>query len=148
MQEQIKAELKKAMVEKNMERLGVIRMISAAFTNELVTLGRMPTDILSDEESTKVLKREAKKRKEMIDQYTEAGRPELAEEESFEMNILNEFLPAQMSREEIFSKISEKLATYPVDVTKKGQFIGSMLKELGDTADGSIVKEIIDELVK
>ena len=148
MQEQIKAELKKAMVEKNMERLGVIRMISAAFTNELVTLGRMPTDILSDEESTKVLKREAKKRKEMIDQYTEAGRPELAEEESFEMNILNEFLPAQMSREEIFSKISEKLATDPVDATKKGQFVGIMLKELGDTADGSIVKEIIDELVK
>lgn len=148
MQEQIKAELKKAMVEKNMERLGVIRMISAAFTNELVTLGRMPTDTLSDEESTKVLKREAKKRKEMIDQYTEAGRPELAEEESFEMNILNEFLPTQMSREEIFNKISEKLATDPVDATKKGQFIGSMLKELGDTADGSIVKEIIDELVK
>ena len=148
MQEQIKAELKKAMVEKNMERLGVIRMISAAFTNELVTLGRMPTDTLSDEESTKVLKREAKKRKEMIDQYTEAGRPELAEEESFEMNILNEFLPAQMSREEIFSKISEKLATDPVDATKKGQFVGIMLKELGDTADGSIVKEIIDELVK
>lgn len=148
MQEQIKAELKKAMMEKNMDRLNVLRMISAAFTNELVTLGRMPTDALSDEEVMKVLKREVKKRKDSIEQYTNAGRPELAEEEVAEANVIEEFLPAQMSREEIFAKISEKIAAESVDPAKKGQFIGMMMKELGDTADGTLVKEIIDELVK
>ncbi len=148
MQEQIKAELKKAMMEKNMERLGVIRMLSAAFTNELVTMGKPPTDPLDDEDVLKVLKREAKKRKDSIEQYTSAGRPELAEDEMKEMKIIEEFLPAQMSREEVEMKIQEKLASEPVDPTKKGQFIGAMMRELGSNADGGMVKEIIDELVK
>lgn len=153
MQEQIKAELKKAMMEKNAERLSVIRMISAAFTNEMVSEARIssgkPSDEpLTDEEALKVLKREAKKRKDSIDQYTNAGRPELAEDEMKELTIIEEFLPAQMTREEIMKRVSEKLAAEPIDPTKKGQFIGVMLKELGNTADGGIVKEVIDELVK
>lgn len=153
MQEQIKAELKKAMMEKNMEKLGVLRMISAAFTNEMVSeariaSGKTSTDPLSDEEVLKVLKREAKKRKDSIDQYTNAGRPELAEDEMKEMKIIEEFLPAQMSREEIVKKVSEKLAVEAIDPSKKGQFVGTMMKELGSNVDGALVKEVIDELVK
>jgi len=148
MQEKIKAELKKAMMEKNMERVNVLRMISAAFTNELVNLGRVPTDTLSDEEVMKVLKREVKKRKDSIDQYTNAGRPELAEDEKAEMVIIEEFLPAQMTKEEIVQRITAKLSNETIDPAKKGQFVGMMMKELGDTADGMTVKEVIDELVK
>ena len=153
MQEQIKAELKKAMMEKNTERLGVIRMLSAAFTNEMVSEARISSgkasdEPLTDDEVLKVLKREAKKRKDSIDQYTNAGRPELAEDEMKEMVIIEEFLPAQMTREEIMKRVSEKLAAEPIDPTKKGQFVGVMLKELGNTADGGVVKEVIDELVK
>lgn len=153
MQEQIKAQLKQAMMEKNMDRVNLLRMISAAFTNEMVSeariaSGKTSTDPLSDEEVMKVLKRELKKRKDSIEQYTNAGRPELAEEEMAETKIIEEFLPEQMSKEEITKRISEKLSTEPIDPTKKGQFIGTMLKELGDTADGNLVKEVIDELVK
>jgi len=148
MQENIKAEIKKAMIAKDMDRLGVLRMLSAAFTNELVSMGKMPTDLLTDDEAMKVIKREVKKRKDSIDQFTTAGRPELAESETAEMVVLEEFLPAQMSREEIAAKISAKLAESPIDPTKKGQFVGTMLKELGSNADGSLVKEVIDELVK
>ncbi len=53
-----------------------------------------------------------------------------------------------MSKEEILAKVSAKLATDPIDSSKKGQFVGLMLKELGDSADGALVKEAIDELVK
>ena len=153
MQEQIKAELKKAMLEKNMERVGVLRMISAAFTNEMVSEARIASGKasdtpLTDEEVVKVLKREAKKRKDSIEQYTNAGRPELAESEIEEVKIIEEFLPAQMSREEIVKRVSEKLAAEPIEAANKGKFVGVMLRELGDTADGSVVKEVIDELVK
>lgn len=148
MQEQIKSELKKSMMEKNMERVNVIRMLVASFTNELVSLGRVPTDTLSDEEVLKVLKREVKKRKDSIDQYTNAGRPELAEDEKSEMNIINEFLPEMMSKEEITKRISERLANETIDPAKKGQFMGVMIKELGDIADGALVKEIVDGLIK
>lgn len=153
MQENIKAEIKKAMIAKNMERLGVLRMLSAAFTNEMVSesrisTGKKPDEFLTDEEAVKIIKKEVKKRKDSIEQYTNAGRPELAEEEMSEMKVLEEFLPAQMTREEIFKKVSEKLAIEPVDPAKKGQFIGMMLKELGSNADGMLVKEIVDDLVK
>jgi uncharacterized protein YqeY len=153
MQEQIKAELKKAMMEKNADRLSVLRMLSAAFTNEMVSEARISSgkasdEPLTDEEVLKVLKREAKKRKDSIDQYTNAGRPELAEDEMSEMKIIEEFLPPQMSREEIVKKVSERLAKEAIDPTKKGQFIGSMMKELGNNVDGAIVKEVIDELLK
>lgn len=148
MQEKLKAELKQAMMAKNMERVSVLRMLSAAITNELVYLQKLPTDTLEDAEVLKVLKRELKKRKDAIEQFTTAGRPELAEGEMMEAEIIEEFLPVQMSKEEIVAKVSTKLEAEPVDATKKGQFIGVMLKELGDSADGSLVKEVIDELVK
>jgi uncharacterized protein YqeY len=153
MQETIKAELKKAMMEKNTERVGVLRMLSAAFTNEMVSEARIASGKssdtpLTDEEVMKVLKREVKKRKDSIDQYTNAGRPELAEDEKAEMVIIEEFLPAQMTKEEIVQRITAKLSNETIDPAKKGQFVGMMIKELGDTADGMTIKEVIDELVK
>ena len=51
-----------------------------------------------------------------------------------------------MTEEEVESKIKAKLAVSPLDPTKKGQFIGMMCKELGDTADGALVKQVIDRL--
>ncbi|MEN9880926.1 MAG: hypothetical protein RLZZ308_109 [Candidatus Parcubacteria bacterium] len=146
MQETIKAEIKAAMIAKDSVRLGTLRMISAAFTNELVTQGRPPTDPLSQEDCMKVIKRLAKQRKDSIDQFTSGGRPELAADEQAELVVIEGFLPAQMPESEIEEKIKAKLAESPFDPAKKGQFIGMMCKELGDTADGAVVKAVIDKL--
>lgn len=146
MQEKIKAEIKPAMIAKDAVRLGTLRMIIAAFTNELVTQGHPPTDPLSDEDCMKVLKRLAKQRKDSIDQFTQGGRPELAADEQAELAIIESFLPAQMSEADIEAKVAAKLAASPFDPAKKGQFIGMMCKELGDTADGATVKAVIDRL--
>lgn len=146
MQEQIKSSLKPAMIAKDQVRVGTIRMIMAAFTNELVTQGHPPTDPLSDEDCMKVIKRLSKQRKDSIEQYTTAGRPELADDEKAELAIIEEFLPAQMTEGEIETRVSAKLAESPLDPTKKGQFIGTMMKELGETADGAMVKAIIERL--
>lgn len=146
MQEQIKSALKPAMIAKDSVRVGTIRMIMAAFTNELVTQGHPPTDPLSDADCMKVIKRLAKQRKDSIEQYISGGRPELAEDEKAELAVIEEFLPAQMSEADIEVKIKAKLAESPLDPTKKGQFVGTMMKELGDTADGAIVKAVIDRL--
>lgn len=146
MQEQIKSALKPAMIAKDSVRVGTIRLIMAAFTNELVTQGHPPTDPLSDADCIKVIKRLSKQRKDSIEQYTAAGRPELADDERAELNVIEEFLPAQMSEADIEAKVAAKLAESPLDPTKKGQFVGTMMKELGDTADGAIVKAVIDRL--
>jgi uncharacterized protein len=146
MQEKIKAEIKPAMLAKDTVRLGTLRLILAAFTNELVTQGHPPTDPLSDEDCMKVIKRLAKQRKDSIEQFISGGRPELADDERAELAVIEGFLPAQMSEADIEAKVKAKLAEYPIDPTKRGQFIGTMLKELGDTADGATVKTIIEKL--
>ena len=146
MQEQIKAGIKSAMIAKDTVRLGTLRLLSAAFTNELVTQGRPPTEPLSDEDCMKVIKRLAKQRKDSIEQFIAGGRPELADDEKAELAVIEEFLPAQMSEAEIESKVAAKLAESPLDPTKKGQFVGMMMKELGANADGALVKSVIDRL--
>ncbi len=146
MQETIKAALKPAMIAKDAVRVGTLRMIMSAFTNELVTQGHPPTDPLSDADCIKVIKKLSKQRKDSIDQFIAGGRPELAEDEKNELAILEEFLPAAMSEADIETRVAVKLAESPLDPTKKGQFVGMMMKELGDTADGATVKAIIDRL--
>ncbi len=146
MQEQIKAAIKPAMIAKDTVRLGTLRMLLAAFTNELVTQGHPPTDPLSDADCMKVIKRLAKQRKDSIEQFVTGGREDLAEDEKAELAIIEELLPAQMTEEEIETRVKAKLAESPLDLTKKGQFVGTMMKELGDTADGAAVKTVIDRL--
>lgn len=146
MQETIKSALKPAMIAKDAVRVGTLRMIMAAFTNELVTQGHPPTDPLSDADCIKVIKKLSKQRKDSIDQYIAGGRPELADDEKLELAVLEEFLPAAMSEADIEARIAAKLAESPLDPTKKGQFVGQMMKELGDTADGATVKVVIDRL--
>ncbi len=147
MQETIKAAIKPAMLAKDTVRLGTLRMLVAAFTNELVTQGRPPTDPLSDEDCMKVIKRLAKQRKDSIDQFIAGGRPELAEDEKEELAIIEEFLPAQMSEADIEIKVKEKLAESPITGDMKGKFVGMMMKEFGGNADGTLVKQVIDRLV-
>lgn len=146
MQETIKGALKPAMIAKDTVRVGTLRMIMAAFTNELVTQGHPPTNPLSDADCLKVMKRLAKQRKDSIEQYIAGGRPELAEDEKAELTVIEEFLPQAMSEAEIESHVTKKLAEFPLDPTKKGQFIGVMMKELGETADGAIVKSVVERL--
>ncbi len=147
MQEKIKSEMKAAMIAKDPVRLGTLRMLSAAFTNELVSQGRPPQEVLSEEDCLKVVKRLAKQRKDSMEQFIAGGRPELADDERNELTIIEEFLPVQMTEAEIEEKIKAKLAESPVDPAKKGMFMGTMMKELGPNADGAVVKAVIDRLV-
>lgn len=143
----ITEQIKDAMRAKDTVRLTVLRGISAAFTNELVNLGKKQEGTLTDDEALTVIMREAKKRKDSIEQFTAAGRPELAESEQAELVILEEFLPAQMSREEIEVAVKAKKDELGItDPAQKGQFIGAVMKDLKGKADGKIVQEIANGL--
>lgn len=143
----IKDGIKDAMRAKDQVKLTVLRGLSAAFTNEAVTLGRKPDSELSDDEALTVIMRESKKRKDSIEQFTAGGRPELAESEQAELVILQAFLPAQMSREEIEAAVTAKKAELGIsDASQKGMFIGAVMKDLKGKADGNIVKEVVDAM--
>lgn len=145
--ENIKEGIKSAMKAKDETRLLVMRGISTAFTNELVATKRKPTDMLSDEEAIAVITRLSKQRKESIDQFNKGGRPELAESESKELGILQEFLPAMMLMEEVQKIAEAKKAELGItDPTKKGMLMAALMKDLKGKADGGDVKTAVDLL--
>lgn len=145
--EQIKNGIKEAMMAKDKVRLEVMRGLSTAFMNESVSKGKTPQDMLSNEEALVVITRMAKQRRDSIEQFKTGGRMDLVEEESAQLKILEEFLPALMSRDEIeiFAK-NKKLELGIGDGTKKGILMATLMKDLKGKADGSLVKEVVDSL--
>lgn len=145
--EQIRGEIKQAMLAKNKVKLSVVRGMVSAFTNELVAIGKTPQDTLADDEVLKVIKRLSNQRKDSIEQFEKGGRPELADSEREELTILEKYLPALMSREDI-KKIAtaKKQALGVTDKAKAGQLTGAIMKELAGKADGADVKAVVDEL--
>jgi hypothetical protein len=147
LQENILAAIKDAMRAKDSLRLNALRGIKSAFTNELVALRRTPQDVLSDDEAVAVISRLTKQRKDSIDQFTKGGRPDLAQKEAEELAILQEFLPAMMSRDEILEIVKDKQTAMGVtDKAKAGMLIGAVMKELKGKADGAVVKEVVESL--
>ncbi len=147
MQDKIRAELTEAMKAKDQNRLAVIRGLLAAFTNELVAKGKKPDEKLSDDEAIVVVRRAVKQRKDSITQFRNGGREDLAAKEEEELKMLETYLPATMSIEDIRKKaveLKEKLGAN--DKSKMGQFMGALMKELKGQADGVQVKEVVDEL--
>lgn len=144
--EQIKGEVKEAMKAKDQVKLDVVRGLVSAMTNESVAKGRTPTDLLSDEEALAVIKRTANQRKDSIAQFIEGGRPELAESEQAELAVLQTYLPAMMSIEEIRTIVEAKKTELGItDKAKAGQLTGTIMKELAGKADGADVKKAVDE---
>ncbi len=146
-----------AMKAREALKVEVLRGLMAACTNELVALKRLPTEELSDEQVFTVIRREVKKRKDAFEQFTKGNRPELAQKEDAERVILEAYLPAMMSQDEI-RKIAEAkfkelgFADLPTpelrQASKKeaGKFMGTLMKELQGKADGADVKAVIDSL--
>jgi uncharacterized protein YqeY len=145
--EQIKNGIKEAMMAKDKVRLEVMRGLSTAFMNELVSKGKTPQDMLSDEESLTVITRTAKQRRDSIEQFKSGGREDLVEEEQAQLKILEEFLPTLMSKEEVLKIAKEKQNELGItDVAKKGMLMAEIMKILKGKADGSLVKEVVDSL--
>lgn len=144
---QIKSDMTVAMKARDAIRVETLRGAMAAFTNELVAKGRKPTEELSDTEAIVVLKRLAKQRKEATEAFANGGRTELAKKENDELQIIETYLPAGVSREEIerVAKITkEKLGI--TDTSGIGKLTGAVMKELAGTADGTVVKEVVAQL--
>jgi uncharacterized protein YqeY len=95
-----------------------------------------------------VIRKEIKKREDSIKQFTDAGRPELAESEIKEKEILMQFLPAQLSQEEVEKKIKEILSSQGnPDPKMMGKYIGMCVKELKDVASGDLIKATVERIV-
>jgi hypothetical protein len=147
LQEQIKGEIKTAMMAKDTVKLTVVRGLATAFMNELVATKRTPQDMLTDEEASAVIRRAVKQRKDSIEQFNAAGRPELAEGEQAELAVLEAYLPSMMSVDEIRPIAEAKKAELGVtDKSKVGMLMSAVMKDLKGKADGADVKTVVESL--
>ncbi len=146
--EEIKAGIPGAMKARDEVLLRTLRSLTTAMTNEVVAKKRKPDEFLTDEEAMAVLKRASNQRKDSIEQFENAGRPELAAPEKEELAVIESFLPAQMSREEVETIVKVKMAELGISSkSESGKLIGSLMKDLKGQADGGVVKEVVDALL-
>jgi uncharacterized protein YqeY len=146
--ETIKTHIKEAMMAKDELKTMVLRGVSATMTNELLAKKGKATE-LTDEEAVAVIKKLVKQRKDSIEQFTNGGRPELAKAEAKELKVLEVYLPATMSKADIKKVVLAKKAELGIsDKAGVGKLIGAVSKELKGKADGSDIKEVVEEVLK
>jgi len=147
LQTDIKAQMVEAMKAREANRVSVLRGLMSAFTNELVAKGRKPDEELGDDDALTVISRQVKQRKDSIEQFEKGKRLDLADAEKAELQVLQGYLPDQMSQEEIRNFIEKKIAVDKPALSQKGPFLGQIMKELKGRAEGGIVKLELDKLM-
>ena len=146
--ETLKQSIPEALRARDEVRLRTLRSLVTAMTNEVVAKKRKPDEYLNDDEALAVVKRAVNQRKDSIEQFEKASRDDLAGPEKAELAILESYLPAQMSREEILPIAKKKMAELGVSSkTDAGKFTGALMKELKGKADGVEVKAVVDSLL-
>lgn len=142
LREKILADIKSAMVSKDTVKLNTLRFLNAQIKNK--EIDSRPTPITAEDVMT-VVKKLVKQRKESIEQFSAAGRTDLADQENAELKILETYLPAQMTREQIESLVSEVIATTGAKTMKD---MGNVMKEVQARAAGSADGKMISEITK
>ena len=142
--EQIAADLKDAMRQRDGRRRDVLRLTLAALHNAEIAA----RDALDEAGVAEVLAREAKRRRESIEAFGKAGRQDLVEKEEAELAVLSPYLPAQLSREEITEAarqvIQETGASGPKEL---GKVMPVLMEQFRGRADGRTVSEVVRELL-
>ena len=141
LKDKIVADLTAAMKAKDAVRLGTLRMVKANLMNRQIDKGGE----LTDEETTKALQSLVKQRRDSIEQYTNAGRTELAEKEQSEIDVIEDYLPQAASAEEIEAAVAEAIAeTGASSMKEMGSVMKAALAKLqGKTVDGKLVSETV-----
>ncbi len=137
-------DMKTAMKAKEKETLQVIRMLKASLQNEQIKVGR---DLTDDEELT-VLAREMKQRRDSLSEFEKAGREDLAEKAKGEITIVEKYLPAQLTEDEIRQIVAAAIEKTGAASPKEfGKVMGVVMPQVKGKADGNQVNAIVKELL-
>ena len=143
LKQRIDDDLKAALLGGDRFKGEVLRGLKAAILNEEVAQ-KVREEGLSDDAIEQLIGREIKKRNDSAAQYQAAGRPELSETELQEAAILVEYQPEQVSEADIQAFVAKTIAELGVtNMAGMGQVIGAVKKEFGNTADGSVIAQLV-----
>jgi uncharacterized protein len=139
--ERIEADLKAAMKSQEAGRLSTLRMVKTALKNR--EIDKMAA--LTDDEAIKVLQSLVKQRRDSIEQYRQAGRPELAEKEAAEIGVIEVYLPAALDEAIITKLVEEAIAETGASSAKEMGAVmkAVMAKMAGQTVDGKLVNQLV-----
>lgn len=141
---QIETLLKEKLKEKNQLAVDTLRGLKTRITNEQISKGSE----LTSEEILALVKSESKRRKEAADSFTAGGRPDSAAKELAEAEVLAQFLPEQVSEEEIARVADEKIASEGWAASDFGKAMGALKQQFGNSADGGVIAKILKEKLK
>lgn len=146
LKENIETEIKKAMLAKDKDRLRALRGIKSLIMLEETKGGS--TGVLSVDEEMKILTKAAKQRRDSADIYLQQNREDLSSVELAELDIINEFLPKQLSEEEIEAELTRIIAETGAEGPKDmGKVMGIATKSLAGKADGKVISQKVKALL-
>src|SRR3990167_8280017 len=145
LKEKLQNDMKEAMKAGDALRRMVLSLVLSAVKNKEIE----KRSELTDEEIIDAISSEAKKRKESIESYEKGGREELAQKERNELNILMEYMPEQISENEIRIEAKKAIAkTGAKDIKEMGKVLGALMPKMKGKADGQTVSRIVREEIE
>lgn len=145
LRQKITEDLKMAMKKGDALKRDTLRMLDAMIKNTEIEKMKKDTG-LTEEEIIEVAGRAIKQRKDSVAQYETGGRPELAEKEKQEIEILSVYMPEQLGEDKIREVVKEVIAaTGATSKSEMGKVMGLAMSKLKGQADGNVVKKIVEE---
>jgi uncharacterized protein YqeY len=144
LKQQIDSDIKQAMLAGNKTLVTTLRGLKSSILNEEVAKGVRDKG-LSDEDITTLFVKEAKKRQESADLYKQGGNIDKAAAELAEKELIEKYLPEQMSEEELSVLVDEAIEQTGSDPAKMGQIIGAVKQKAGASADGAVIARLVKE---
>ena len=142
----ISDEIKKAMLARDKVRLEALRGVKKEFLEAKTAKGA--SDELSDEAATAILQRMVKQRKDSAEIYTAQGRADLASDELAQLRVIQEFLPQQLSPEELESTVKSIISeTGAQSMKEMGKVMGVATRQLAGKAEGRAISEMVKKLL-
>lgn len=144
LKEKLMSDLKEAMKEKQILRKNVVQMIRAA----ILQVEKDKQIELDDNQMLEIIAKESKKRKDSLSDYEKSGRQELIDQVNQEIEIISEYLPKQLSKEEIVEIVKQVIAdTGALSIKDMGKVMKSAKERIGPAADGKAINEAVRELL-
>lgn len=145
LQERLSQEIKSAMLAKDADRLGALRMLKSAIGYLLI---EKKAEALPDADFISLVQKEVKKRRDSIEQFEKGGRPELAAKEKQEITVLEGFLPQALSPEELEKLVRDAIAdTGATSKKEMGGVIKVVQAKAAGRADGKTISQLVGKLL-